>query len=65
MMIRSGKDTYVSSHVEVETVPWICVGCKFGDLLLFGETGTHITQDIFQTAVPSRHFCIPHLFSHC
>ena len=47
MMIRSGKEPHVSSHVDVETVAWVCVGCKFGDLLLFGETGTQITQDIF------------------
>jgi len=64
-MIRSGKETHVSSHVEVETVTWICLGCKFGDLLLFGGTGTQITQDIFQTAVPSRYFCMPQLFSYC
>jgi len=47
MMIRSGKEPHVSSHVDVETVAWVCVGCKFGDLLLFGETETQITQDIF------------------
>jgi hypothetical protein len=59
MMIRRGKETHVSSHVEVETVTWVCVVCKVGDLLLFGETGMQITQDIFQTAVPSRYFCMP------